>query len=149
MLAILIEGVFEQQEDGTWLCRNPVNGETQNILESLASLEGQRAQFAMHHLPFEPTPPDPTRWVNVSGNGHFSVEGSTIKLSKFDGTAVTADLADFDGCYARIVGANLETIEKMRDIVNQAGAGDMVENLSKQVEGLQAVVDKISPEENN
>lgn len=143
--AVLLEGVFVKAPDGSWKVRQAGNPE-QDVQQVLGDLEGQMVQLSAHHLPVPPTPNDPSKWINVAGAGHLKLTEDTLEVVSFDGSKHVVDLAEFEGCYARIVAASLQTVEQMRDLVEKSGMADQIEGLGKRAEELRNLMKSISPE---
>ena len=146
--AVLIEGVFFR-EGTTLFAKNDDGSSCINVVELLTPLVDKEVHLALHFLP--PLPPDQTRWgggcclwepsgkcpaghhenpgllLNISGRGVLRREDEKWWLDQFDGTKMEVPVALLEGHKARIAGASMFDVEKMKAQV--LGSLDKVEQL--------------------
>lgn len=145
--ALLLEGTYSKRNDQ--LIVLDLTGREQDFWQMVSPFLGEEVQMAAHHLCVPPTPADPSRWINVHGTGHLSLDKETghLLLTAFDGSVQRFNPDEFDGCYARFLCATTLTAERMRDIVTASGAAESVAGLGRRVEDLKHLLKTVQGDE--
>jgi len=153
---LLIEGYFYKAGDKLM---SGTSTQATDVYATLLPLVGEEVQLAIHHLPANP--PDPNRWglgschftgacpaghhvdphklLSVHGQGILRNVASRWWLDRFDGTQQEFPLHLLEGHDARVAGATVFDVEKMRESLGDVGDLDA---LGIKAEGLKDLLER-------